>query len=373
MAKAEVFQEVEVRLPTDSYSIRIGRHLLTDAVHLKTAILSNQVLIVTNETLALLYLNTVHDALRDFQCDIVILPDGEAYKTQASITKIHEALIQYKHHRDTTLIALGGGVVGDITGFAASTYHRGVACIQIPTTLLAQVDAAVGGKTAINYPNVKNVVGTFHQPSAVFIDLNTLDTLPEREFRAGMAEVIKYGLLVGGEFWEQLKLFPTSRGLSARSSWDVGIMPALIANCCRIKADFIQQDERETTGARVLLNLGHTFAHALEAATNYERWLHGEAVAIGLYCAAQLSHHLGYLSQADLTQLDALLENADLPRRIPQDISLSKIYDLMHQDKKVLQNKLRFILIKAPGDCYVDTNVCEQDVLRALADAVSFT
>lgn len=363
MGKPEVFQEVEVRLPEQSYTIHIGRHLLNDSRRFTAVIAGTQVLIITNETLAPLYLEQLRDALHDFQCDVVILPDGEAYKTQASIAIIHEYLIQHKHHRDTTLIALGGGVIADLTGFAASTYHRGVACIQIPTTLLAQVDASVGGKTAINYPNAKNVVGSFYQPRAVFIDLNMLDTLPEREFRAGLAEVIKYGLLVGGEFLEKLQLILL----------DKQALPELIADCCRIKADIVEQDERESTGTRALLNLGHTFAHALEAVTSYERWLHGEAVAIGLYCAALLSHQLGYLSQADVLLLDTLLEKASLPRRIPSDIVLSEIYELMYQDKKVLKNKLRFVLMKAFGDCYVDAGVSERDVISALADAVSFT
>jgi len=365
MGKPEVFQEVEVRLPDQSYTIYIGRHLLKDAARFKAVIAGTQVLVVTNETLAPLYLDGLCELLHDFQCDVVILPDGETHKSQASITKIHEVLIQHKHHRDTVLIALGGGVIGDITGFAASTYHRGVGCIQIPTTLLAQVDSSVGGKTAINYPNAKNAIGSFHQPRAVFIDLDILDTLPEREFRAGLGEVIKYGLLVGGEFLEKLQHVFLDKLL------DKSALPELIADCCRIKADIVQQDERESTGARALLNLGHTFAHALEAATNYERWLHGEAVAIGLYCAARLSHQLGYLSQTDVLLIDNLLELAGLPRRIPSDVSLIAIYELMYQDKKVLQNKLRFVLIKTFGDCYVDADVREQDVQRALADAVA--
>ncbi|MDF1683627.1 MAG: 3-dehydroquinate synthase [Legionellaceae bacterium] len=363
MGKAEVFQEVEVRLPNQHYTIYIGRHLLHDAARFQAVMPGTQALIVTNETLAPLYLDYLCEALHHVQYQVVILPDGEVHKTQASVATIHEALIHHKHHRDTVLIALGGGVIGDITGFAASTYQRGVACIQIPTTLLAQVDSAVGGKTAINYPGAKNSVGSFHQPCAVFIDLGMLDTLPEREFRAGLAEVIKYGLLVGGDFLGQLE----------HILLDKQALPQLIANCCRIKAEIIRQDERESTGQRALLNLGHTFAHALEAVTNYERWLHGEAVAIGLYCAARLSCDLGYLSQADVNQVDALLKRAGLPRRIPPDISLSKIYELMHQDKKVQNNKLRFVLIKKLGECYVDASVSEQDVMHVLADAVSFT
>jgi len=362
MGNPEVLQEVEVKLPHQRYTIYIGRHLLHDAARLHAVIPGTQALIVTNQTLAPLYLDSLREALRHVQCQVVILPDGEAHKTQASVAKIHQTLIQHKHHRDTVLIALGGGVIGDITGFAASTYHRGVACIQIPTTLLAQVDSAVGGKTAINYPGAKNSVGSFHQPCAVFIDVAMLDTLPEREFRAGLAEVIKYGVLVGGDFLRQLE----------HVLLDKQALPLLIAQCCRIKAGIIQQDERESTGQRALLNLGHTFAHALEAVTHYERWLHGEAVAIGLYCAARLSHALGYLSLAAVNQVDALLELAGLPRRIPSDISLSAMYELMYQDKKVQKNKLRFILIKKLGECYVDASVSEQDMMHVLADAVSF-
>lgn len=363
MGKPEVLQEVDVRLPGHGYTIYIGRHLLKDATRFKTVITGTQILIVTNETLAPLYLTGLCEILHDFQCDVVTLPDGEAYKNQASITKIHETLIQHQHHRDTTLIALGGGVIGDITGFAASTYHRGVACIQIPTTLLAQVDSSVGGKTAINYPRAKNAVGSFYQPCAVIIDLNSLDTLPERECRAGLAEIIKYGLLVGGEFLEQLQ----------HVLLDKQARPELIAKCCRIKANIVQEDEQELTGKRALLNLGHTFAHALEAATNYECWLHGEAVAIGLYCAALLSHQLGYLSQTDVLLVDDLLKLVGLPCRIPSELSLTELYKLMHQDKKVLHNKLRFVLIKKFGDCYVEAGAQEQDVMRVLADAVSFT
>ena len=344
MVSLKFVQEVTVTLPNVRYAIVIARHLLKDAARLTAAVQGTQVLIVTNETIAPLYLDLVRKAFQSIQCDVVILPDGEAYKSQASITQIHEALITHQHHRDTTLIALGGGVIGDITGFAASTYHRGVAFIQLPTTLLAAVDAAVGGKTAINYPNAKNAVGSFHQPSAVFVDLACLDTLPKREFQAGFAEVIKYALLSGD--------------LSLPSK----PLPELIAACCRIKADIVQADVNDKTGARALLNLGHTFAHALEAYTHYTRWLHGEAVAMGLYCAARLSHQLGHLNADVVQQVDDLLNTHDLPRRVPDDIAWDDLYTLMQQDKKIINKQIPFILMKAPGECYLNTAVTKADI-----------
>jgi 3-dehydroquinate synthase len=365
MAKFNLYQELDIRLPEHKYPILIGQGALTDEEVLRRYVSSRQVLIVTNNTIAPLYLKYLQSAFRDRQSDLVILEDGESFKNQQSLFSIYDTLIAKQHHRDTCLIALGGGVVGDITGFAAATYQRGVSFIQIPTTLLAQVDASIGGKTAINHPQAKNMIGSFHQPDAVIIDLDTLKTLPSREFQAGLAEVIKYALLAGGQFldlvYEALK-----DGLADNNS---GKLPEIISQCCQIKAKFVQEDERET-GRRALLNLGHTFAHALEAYTNYNRWLHGEAVAIGLYCATLLSHQQVDLDEKTLHLVDEMLALAKLPRRIPVDIDLQDLRALMSQDKKIKNKRLRFILLKAFGNCYIEEQVSEEHLRLSLQNAV---
>lgn len=365
MARREVVQRLDIQLPSSAYPIFVGPNLLLDDVLLKQFILTDQLLIVTNETIAPLYLETVRRIFSGMQVDVFILKDGEAYKNQFSLFALYDELIKRQHHRDTTLVALGGGVVGDLAGFAAATYQRGVRFIQIPTTLLAQVDASVGGKTAINHSQAKNMIGSFYQPSAVIIDVETLKTLPLREFNAGLAEVIKYALLVGGDF---LSLLTTAldTGITPRST---STLTELIFQCCRIKAAVVESDERES-GCRVLLNLGHTFAHALESITHYQRWLHGEAVGIGLYCAALLSYQLGYLDENSVTQVDALLEKAGLPRRIPASIDRVVLQALMNNDKKIKNKQLRFVLMKAFGDCYLDSQVSEDSVRRVLLSAV---
>jgi 3-dehydroquinate synthase len=324
-----------------------------------------QVMIVTNASIAPLYLSSVQEAFSKFQCDVVVIPDGEAYKNQEGLFAIYDGLIENQHHRDTTLVALGGGVVGDITGFAAATYQRGVRFIQAPTTLLAQVDASIGGKTAINHRLGKNMIGSFHQPHAVLMDLTTLSTLPEREFCAGFAEIIKYALLVGGNFLKKVDAL-LEQGYS---SMTLPQQADLIAQCCDIKANFVQEDEKEI-GRRALLNLGHTFAHALEVYTNYRRWLHGEAVGIGLYCAALLSYASGSLDKCHLLSVDSLLANAKLPRRIPKEIDLDKLQDLMFSDKKIVNKKLRFVLMRAPGDCYIETEITADSLRYVLMNAV---
>lgn len=365
MAKFDLYHQLAVLCASHEYPIYIGSDLLGHVDLLRQHVAAAQVLIVTNNTLAPIYLSKVKQAFFDMQCDQVILLDGEMHKNQQSLWTIYDVLMTNRHHRDTTLIALGGGVIGDITGFAAATYQRGVRFIQLPTTLLAQVDASVGGKTAINHPMGKNMIGSFHQPHAVFMDLSTLVTLPEREFRAGLAEVIKYGFLVGGEFLERLSLMLAARFPSVQSEQ----FASLIADCCRIKATFVQEDERET-GRRALLNLGHTFAHALEAYTHYQRWLHGEAVGIGLYCAALLSYQLGYLEEKYLALVDVLLQGANLPRRIPSDFDLNGLQALMLNDKKIQNNVLRFVLMRAPGDCYLETQVTKECLYKVLINAV---
>ena len=325
---------------------------------------SKQALIVTNQTIAPLYLHCIQSAFTSIQCDVLVLPDGEQYKNKESLFAIYDSLIQHKHHRDTTLIALGGGVIGDLVGFAASTYQRGVRFVQVPTTLLAQVDASVGGKTAINHPHGKNMIGSFYQPQAVIIDLNTLTSLPEREFRAGLAEMIKYGLLAGGTFLEELS-HALIQGLTPQSPQ----LATLIAQCCRIKAEYVQADEREA-GQRALLNLGHTFAHALEAYTQYQHWLHGEAVAIGLYCAALLSCNIGLIGEVEVEQVELMLRYAGLPHKIPRFIDLNKLRGLMSLDKKIKNNCLRFVVIQKPGDCYLDDKITEDCLHNTLITAV---
>ncbi|KTC65776.1 3-dehydroquinate synthase [Legionella adelaidensis] len=348
-----------VELPHHRYPVFISQNCL-NANYLLPFIKGSQVLIVTNQTISNLYLSRITNICAGLQCDVIELPDGEKYKNQQSLFSILNVLIENNHHRDTTLIALGGGVIGDITGFAASIYQRGVNYIQIPTTLLAQVDASIGGKTAINHPLAKNSIGSFYQPQAVLIDIDTLSTLPERELRAGLGEVIKYGLLQGGSFLNSFEKELLSQELPYAK---------IISQCCAIKANFVQKDEREQN-ERALLNLGHTFAHALETYTDYKRWLHGEAVGIGLYCAALLSYQLGVLAKEYVILVDKLLQIAKLPRRIPTDIDIAKLYHFFFKDKKVKENKLRFVLMREPGLCYLDNTISEACLQRVLMDAV---
>ena len=365
MAKPELYQQLAVHCDSHEYPIYIGCDLLADKALLSRQVLGSQVLIVSNDTVAPLYLKQLKQAFQHIQCDECVLPDGESYKSQESLTAIYDALIKLRHHRDTTLIALGGGVIGDITGFAAATYQRGVPFIQIPTTLLAQVDASIGGKTAINHPHGKNMIGCFYQPRAVIMDLNTLKTLPKREFHAGFAEIIKHALLVGGEFLHIIRALlveePCTIPLEA--------LAEVIASSCRIKARFVEEDEREM-GQRALLNLGHTFAHALEAYTQYQRWFHGEAVAIGLYCAALLSYQVAGLDVSTVTLIDSMLKAASLPRRIPKDIDINTLQEWMFQDKKIKNKTLRFVLMKAPGSCYLDSQVTHDCLRQVLINAV---
>lgn len=365
MANRNQYSELIVDVPAKSYPVIIGNGLLFDHALLRKQVKAGQVMIITNTTVAPLYLSRVRQAFTDRQCDTLILEDGEAFKNQDSLNQIYDALLKNHHHRDTTLIALGGGVIGDITGFAAATYQRGTGFVQLPTTLLAQVDASVGGKTAINHPLGKNMIGCFYQPDAVIIDLQTLETLPLREFRAGIAEIIKYALLEGGEFFNLLYQ-ALSQGLADNQSAD---LPAIIRECCRIKARFVKEDERES-GSRALLNLGHTVGHALETESQYKRWLHGEAVAIGLYCAALLSYESQCLEWSDVELIDKLLHMAKLPSRIPKTSDLKAIEALMAQDKKIKNNKLRFILIKAMGSCYVEENLTNLSLQTVLTRAL---
>ncbi|KTD22421.1 3-dehydroquinate synthase [Legionella londiniensis] len=365
MVKSEISHRLSIRVPGHEYPIYIGSRCLSDRAMLRQVIQADQALIVTNKTVGALYLDQVKNALSITQCNSVVLEDGESYKNQESLNQIYEILVKKHHHRDTTIVALGGGVIGDIAGLAAATYQRGVGFVQLPTTLLAQVDASIGGKTAINHPLAKNMIGCFYQPQAVIMDLETLTTLPIREFRAGFGEIIKYALLEGGALLEMVQAY-LHHGLSAVS---LDNLSPIIARCCMVKARFVECDERES-GKRALLNLGHTFAHALEACTHFEQWLHGEAVAIGLFCAALLSHQQGVLPYSELQMIDELLRKAGLPRRIPREIDLDLLYALMFSDKKVKNKRLRFVLIKQSGNCYLEDKVTKESVHQAMLSAV---
>ena len=364
MVTSNLLYELSVKLTHTSYPIYVGEHLLHDRNRLSQHIAAKHVFIISNTTVAPFYLNQLKKALCHFHVAVHLLDDGEQYKNQQSLFSIYDDLIRLGHNRDTTIIALGGGVVGDISGLVAATYQRGVRFIQIPTTLLAQVDASVGGKTAINLPQAKNMMGVFYQPHAVFIDLVTLETLPLRELKAGIAEVIKYALLVGGDFLELLRDALINQALPFSKKQ----LAQIIVKCCEIKAGVVQRDEREE-GERALLNLGHTFAHALESVTHYQRWLHGEAVAIGLYCAGLLSCQQGYLAIEHVRLIEALLDSAGLPKKIPKSIDSNQLKCAMLRDKKVKEEVLRFVLLRAPGDCYLDENVTMDALDKVLLSA----
>lgn len=358
-------QTLEVSLGSRSYPIYIGQGLLgTDL--LRRHIASDQVLVVSNETIAPLYLAPLLADLDGLQCDTLVLPDGERYKTLATLERILDTLMEKRHSRTTTLVALGGGVIGDMTGFAAACYQRGVAFVQVPTTLLAQVDSSVGGKTAVNHPRGKNMIGAFHQPAAVIIDTDVLATLPERELAAGLAEVIKYGLIRDRVFYDWLRTNMAS--LLARDS---AALSHAIMESCRNKAEVVADDETEQ-GNRALLNFGHTFAHAIETATGYRDWLHGEAVGAGMVMAAQLSVDLGWLAAQDAQQLRELIGRAGLPVLPPTTMTVSDFRDLMAVDKKVRDGQLRLVLLRAIGDARVTADFdhgCLDKMLEKLCAA----
>lgn len=340
-------QTLHVQLGERSYPIYIGNHLLSQTALLAPHIGGAQVCIVTNSTIAPLYLPTLQAALADYGQTEVILPDGEAHKHWQTLNCIFDRLLSERHNRTTTIIALGGGVVGDMAGFAAACYQRGVRFIQIPTTLLSQVDSSVGGKTGINHPLGKNMVGAFYQPQAVLIDTALLATLPPREVSAGLAEVIKYGLLGDAEFLTWLEA-----NIDALMALDVDALRYAIARSCENKARIVAADEKEG-GVRALLNLGHTFGHAIETQLGYGQWLHGEAVGAGMAIAAELSAQLGWLTQEDVARVRALLQRAGLPVDAPSGMTVDHFIQHMSVDKKVLDGRLRFVLLKALGEAVV--------------------
>ena len=339
-------QTLNVSLAERSYPIYIGAGLLS-ADLLRRHVRASQVMVVTNETVAPLYLDKMLASLDGLKVDTLVLPDGERFKTLATLETVFDALLEKRHSRTTTLIALGGGVIGDMTGFAAACYQRGVDFIQVPTTLLAQVDSSVGGKTAVNHPRGKNMIGAFYQPKAVLIDTDVLKTLPPRELGAGLAEVIKYGLIRDADFLQWLE-----DNMALLRAGDTSALVTAIERSCRNKAEVVAADETEQ-GERALLNLGHTFGHAIETATGYSEWLHGEAVATGMLLAAQLSADLGWLTPVQVEQVAALLEKAELPLVPPAGMTPAQFRELMAHDKKVLDGHLRLVLLTDLGKAVV--------------------
>lgn len=351
-------QTLNVALKDKSYPIHIGRELITSSHLILPHLRRRHVAIVTNTTIAPLYLHQLRQSLEAAGVKVIsiILPDGEAYKNSETLTTIYDALLQNRCERSTTLIALGGGVIGDLTGYAAATYLRGVPFIQVPTTLLAQVDSSVGGKTGINHPLGKNMIGAFYQPQLVLADIDTLQTLPAREFSAGMAEVIKYGLIRDAKFFNWLE-----NNMTQLMALDETALNYAIFRSCQNKAEVVANDEHEQ-GERALLNLGHTFGHAIENAMGYGVWLHGEAVGAGTMMAADLSQRMNWLTNAEVQQISALLTAANLPLNPPK-LGVERYLDLMHLDKKVADGKIRLILQQGIGQSVI-TSDYDMDQLK---------
>jgi 3-dehydroquinate synthase len=350
-----------VDLADRSYPIFIGESLISNPDLFTPYIKGKQVMIVSNTTVAPLYLEQVKKALIQFDVDEVILPDGEEYKNLETLNLIFDALLSNRHNRTTTLIALGGGVIGDMTGFAASSYQRGVDFIQVPTTLLSQVDSSVGGKTAVNHPMGKNMIGAFYQPKAVIADISVLNTLPQRELSAGIAEVVKYGLVCNIQFYQWLNTH-----MEALAAYDTEALSTAVELSCLDKAAVVAQDEKEG-GIRAILNFGHTFGHAIETNRGYGVWLHGEAVAAGMVMAADLSWRLGNISQQEVHDLQSLLKRAQLPCIPPAEMSSQDFIDLMQVDKKVLNGKLRLVLLTAIGQAVVTSDFPAATLHQTLA------
>jgi len=357
--------EVMVRLTAEesdrSYPIHIGPGLLTQAGLLRALVGDRNVCLVTNETVAPLFQASVLDGLHDNdsagrRVTVIELPDGEAHKTLASYERILTAALEDKHERSTIFIALGGGVIGDMTGFAAASFLRGADFIQVPTTLLSQVDSSVGGKTGVNHPMGKNLMGAFHQPIGVIIDTQTLETLPDREYAAGMAEVIKYGLIADANFFDYL--IGHTEALVRR---DEALLADVIARCCAIKADVVKRDEREG-GVRAILNFGHTFGHAIEKEQGFGVWLHGEAVAAGMAIAARISAGRGAIEPGTVEALTGFLQAFSLPTHAPDGMCVDAFMSAMQGDKKVQAGKIRYVLLESLGNAFVTPGLDESEI-----------
>ena len=353
-------ENLRVELGSRSYPILIGQGLLAERSAFEQHLLARDLLVVSNTVVAPLYLDSLETSLRPRRVIATILPDGESHKTLANVARILDVLVANRFGRDCAVIALGGGVVGDMAGFAAATYQRGVAFLQAPTTLLAQVDSSVGGKTGVNHPGGTNLIGAFHQPVAVIADTGTLVTLPPRELRAGLAEVIKYGLICDAGFFAWLET-----KMEALLAGDAVALTHVIRRSCEIKAGIVGRDEREH-GDRALLNLGHTFGHAVESATGYKEWLHGEAIGAGLVMAARMSRESGYLTSDELDRVIRLVERAGLPTHV-SNVQPEVALEHMRIDKKVQAGRIRLVLLRGIGSAFVTADYGEPALRHTLA------
>ncbi len=353
-------ETVRVDLGSRSYPIYIGAHLLDDGELVRAHIPGRQVAVITNDVVAPLYLDRLLAALRPLAADVHVIPDGEQHKTLKTFSTIMDFLIERRHNRTTTMVALGGGVVGDICGFAAATFQRGVAFLQIPTTLLAQVDSSVGGKTAVNHEHGKNLIGAFYQPRCVLADTALLGSLGQREYAAGLAEVLKYGIIADAEFFDWI--CDRARELVAR---DAAALAYAVRRSCEIKAEVVAADEREA-GLRAILNFGHTFGHALEALTGYTQLLHGEAVAIGMVMAADLSVRLGWLADNDGVRIKHAVAQLGLPT-VPPPVTEDAMLRAMGMDKKVVDGALRLVLTKGIGRAVIADEFSQRALKQTLA------
>ena len=360
-------QTVHVSLADRPYSIHIGPGLIGNSALLAPFVTGTTAAVVTNETVAPLFLSKVRESVHAMGKQVIeiVLRDGEAYKTAASLDQIYSAMLSAKCDRKTTLIALGGGVVGDVAGYAAATYQRGIPFVQMPTTLLAQVDSSVGGKTAVNHPLGKNMIGAFYQPQAVLSDTAALKSLPAREYAAGLAEIIKHGLI-----FDEPHLVELERDVDKLNARDDETLARVIAHSCRIKGDVVKRDERETLGIRALLNLGHTFGHAIETEMGYGAWVHGEAVAAGCVLAAQLSQQMGHLSAEDVARATRLFAAFNLPVKPPKS-DAAKLVSHMQRDKKNEGGVVTLVLLKRLGEAYLDRSVSDAQLTTFLASKIA--
>jgi len=359
---SSVVATIDVRLKNNAYPIRIGPGLLTNQNAFSDAIGGKDVMIVSDVNVAPLYLAQLTETLAPWQPESLVLPAGEEQKTLDTLSKIFDRLADCSFNRDATVVALGGGVIGDLAGFAAACYQRGIAFLQVPTTLLAQVDASVGGKTAVNHRMGKNLLGAFHQPRAVVVDVCCLDTLDVRQYRSGLAEVVKYGAGLDADFFAWLE-----SNMAALVDRQADVLTETIKRCCAIKAAIVAEDEFEA-GRRALLNLGHTFAHAIEVASGYGEWLHGEAVSVGLIMAARLSEELGRLDHASTERIINLLRSAGLPVT-PPAIGVVRMEQLMGMDKKVAAGRKRFVVLDSLGTAMLTDEVPGDSLRKVLGES----